>query len=226
MCLWAIRKMIGLQATLDQDLPIGRAHIGNLMDELQVPGIEPGKVAGKAFQKSVNIWCCGPDSGNPDPAVGFATAEADESEALTVDLRKTRCAMRYSLQLSAVVVGPGVIGTRKPSPATAVLIDYSGPTMPADVQKRMHSPVVVSGQEQRPAGMFPRQERVLAFQFARMRHDCRQAAEQVLLFLLKSIRAGISLNRRCGDGVVEVERPSLAPARPVPQAAPIRSFDP
>ena len=76
----------------------------------------------------------------------------------------------------------------------------------------MHRACTVAGHEQRQSGKVAGQEAVRSRQFAAVRNDRRQCAEQHLPFAREPLLAGIARHRRGRDGIVEIEGARLAQA--------------
>ena len=84
----------------------------------------------------------------------------------------------------------------------------------------MHRALAIAGQEQRQSGKVAGQEAVRSSQFAAVRNDRRQCAEQRLPFAREPLRAGIARHRRGRDGIVEIEG-----ARPAQVGKLLEQFD-
>ena len=204
--------MVGLDAALNEDLPVRRPLPRLLVDDLQIAGVQPGKIRGQSAEEAVYIRCGVRFDGDPDPAVGLGAALALQAQGVLVDAGKARSAVSNALERAAVVPGPGVIGADKAAPAAACCIDQPGAAMAADIEEGMHRACAIAGQEQRQSGKVAGQEPVRPGQFAAVRNNRRQCAEQHLPFTREPLRAGIARHRRGRDGVVEIEGARLAQA--------------
>ena len=73
-------KMVGLDAALDENLPVRRPLPGFLVDDLQTAGVQPGEIRGQSAEEMFNVRCGDRFGGNPDPAVGLGAAQAFQAQ--------------------------------------------------------------------------------------------------------------------------------------------------
>ena len=131
-------EMVGLDAALNEDLPVRRPLPRLLVDDLQIAGVQPGEIRGQSAEEAVYIRYGVRFGGDPDPAVSLGAAQALQAQGALVDAGKARSTVRNALERAAVVPGPGVIGTDKAAPTAARYIDQPGAAMEPTEIRPLH----------------------------------------------------------------------------------------
>ena len=103
-------EMVGLDAALDEDLPVCRPLLCILVHDAQTAAVEPGEIRRQAVEESVDIRCGVNAGGDPDPAIALGTTQALEMEAPFVDAGEPGGFVGDGVERAPAVESPAVIG--------------------------------------------------------------------------------------------------------------------